>query len=372
MRRRRRWLAALAVVLAVVAAGCSDGDDSDATASESTSTTLAEPIEFAFDGVAATVDGAEIDAALLGDQVDVVLANPAAGELLLQVTQLQQPGSEEPDPVVVAGLLTRLVLSELVTAEVEARGLEVDDDARALVRTQAEAFFGELTSELPEEFVDLLIEQNAEVATLDEDMRGPDPTETEIVDQYEANPDLYSEACVRHILVETSEEANDLLAELEDGADFAALATEHSTDPGSGAEGGDLGCMGPGVYVEPFEEAVWTGEVGEVQGPVPTQFGFHLVLVESRRQLDFTEARDAVVEDLTLAPYEAIDGWLPTAVAEAEITVSEDYGTWSAEDLTVVPLGVPTDTIDLVPRDTTGSSDEGSGGTTTTAVDAEE
>jgi parvulin-like peptidyl-prolyl isomerase len=368
MIRRRRWLPALAVALAV-AAGCSDGDDSDVTAAESTTTAPAEPVEFVFEGVAGTVDGAEIDAALLGGQVDVVLGNPAAGELLLQVTQLQQPDSDEPDPVVVAGLLTRLVLSQLVTAEVEERGLEVDDEARALVRTQAEAFFGELTDELPTEFVDLLIEQNAEVATLDEDMRGPDPTETEIVDQYEANPELYSEACVRHILVETEDEANDLLAELEDGADFGALAEEHSTDPGSGAEGGDLGCMGPGVYVDAFEEAVWTGEVGEVQGPVSTQFGFHLVLVESREQLEFTEARDAVIEDLTLAPYEAIDQWLPTAVADAEIAVSEDFGTWSAEDLAVIPLGVPTDTIDLVPQDTSGGSDEGSGDTTTTTAD---
>ncbi|MDY7102686.1 MAG: peptidylprolyl isomerase [Actinomycetota bacterium] len=374
MRRRRPLAAALAVVLAVGVAGCSDGDDTD-VAAESTTTSTTEPIDFAFDGVAATVDGTDIDAALLGEQVDVVLEHPAAGELLLQVTELTQADSDEPDPVVVAGLLTRLVLSELVAAEVAERGLEVDDATRSIVRTQAEAFFGDTTAELPAEFVDRLIEQNAEVATLDEDLRGPDPTETAIVAQFEANRELYSEACVRHILVDTEDEANDLLGELEDGADFAELAVESSTD-GSAAEGGDLGCMGPGVYVEPFENAVWGGPVGETQGPVETQFGFHLVLVESRRQLEFLEARDDVVADLTLAPYEAIDGWLPEAVAGADITVSEDFGTWSPDDLAVIPRGVPTETLDLVPSDTTDtdtgpddSDTDEPDGTTSTAGD---
>jgi peptidyl-prolyl cis-trans isomerase C len=89
-----------------------------------------------------------------------------------------------------------------------------------------------------------------------------------------------------HILVETEEEANALKAQLAEGADFADLAREHSTDTGSGANGGFLGWFGPGVMVKPFEDAVFAATVGEVAGPVQTNFGWHLVLVKETRLMD--------------------------------------------------------------------------------------
>src|SRR5690606_1305413 len=84
---------------------------------------------------------------------------------------------------------------------------------------------------------------------------------------------------VRHILVETEPEAEAIVAELADGADFATLAQERSIDPGSGAQGGDLGEQPRGAYVESFEAAVWDAEVGEVVGPVESDFGFHVLEV---------------------------------------------------------------------------------------------
>ncbi len=86
-----------------------------------------------------------------------------------------------------------------------------------------------------------------------------------------------------HILVATKEEADAIKAELDGGADFAELAKAKSTDTGSGANGGDLGWFGLGMMVKPFEDAVVAAKVGEVTGPVQSDFGFHLILVKETR-----------------------------------------------------------------------------------------
>ncbi|WP_170571036.1 peptidylprolyl isomerase [Ruegeria atlantica] len=86
-----------------------------------------------------------------------------------------------------------------------------------------------------------------------------------------------------HILVETEEEANDLKAQLDDGADFAELAKEHSTGP-SGPSGGELGWFGPGQMVPAFEAAVIGLEKGQVSEPVKTQFGWHVVTLNDKRK----------------------------------------------------------------------------------------
>ncbi len=90
-----------------------------------------------------------------------------------------------------------------------------------------------------------------------------------------------SSASARHILVNTEEECLSLKQQIEDGADFAEVAKEHSTCP-SGRKGGDLGTFGPGQMVKEFDEVVFSGETNTVLGPVKTQFGYHLLEVTSR------------------------------------------------------------------------------------------
>jgi len=90
-------------------------------------------------------------------------------------------------------------------------------------------------------------------------------------------------ACARHILVSTEEACQKLKEQIEAGADFAAVAKEHSQCP-SGRQGGDLGEFGPGMMVKEFDEVVFSAEVGKVQGPVKTQFGYHLVEVTKRTE----------------------------------------------------------------------------------------
>ncbi|MES0371985.1 MAG: peptidylprolyl isomerase [Mariprofundaceae bacterium] len=90
-----------------------------------------------------------------------------------------------------------------------------------------------------------------------------------------------SKATARHILVNTEEKCNELKAAIEGGEDFADVAKENSSCP-SGQQGGDLGEFGPGMMVKEFDEVVFSADVNTVQGPVQTQFGYHLLEVTSR------------------------------------------------------------------------------------------
>lgn len=90
-----------------------------------------------------------------------------------------------------------------------------------------------------------------------------------------------AKASARHILVKTEEQCEALKKEIEGGADFAAVAKEHSDCP-SGERGGDLGEFSPGQMVKEFDEVVFSGDLNTVLGPVKTQFGFHLLEVTDR------------------------------------------------------------------------------------------
>mgnify|MGYP000864336353 CR=1 FL=1 len=88
-------------------------------------------------------------------------------------------------------------------------------------------------------------------------------------------------ATARHILVETEQQCNELKAKIEGGEDFAAVAKQFSSCPSS-AQGGDLGEFGPGMMVPEFDKVVFSAPINTVQGPVRTDFGYHLLEVTSR------------------------------------------------------------------------------------------
>ncbi|MBC9249970.1 peptidylprolyl isomerase [Pseudomonas alcaligenes] len=89
-------------------------------------------------------------------------------------------------------------------------------------------------------------------------------------------------ASARHILVSSEAKCNELKASIEAGADFAQVAKDNSSCPSS-RDGGNLGTFGPGQMVKEFDTVVFSAPVGVVQGPVKTQFGYHLVEVTSRQ-----------------------------------------------------------------------------------------
>ena len=125
-----------------------------------------------------------------------------------------------------------------------------------------------------------------------------------------------------HILVATEEEAQNLIDQLNDGADFVALAQEFSTGP-SGPNGGALGWFGTGMMVPEFETAVADLEAGEISAPVQTQFGWHVVKLNESR-ISAPPAPEDVRADLEEElRRQRVDAYLAELTEAAEITRPE-------------------------------------------------
>ena len=105
------------------------------------------------------------------------------------------------------------------------------------------------------------------------------------------------EVHARHILVEKEDEAKAILADLKKGGDFAAIAKEKSKDPGSKENGGDLGYFAKDQMVPEFAEAAFKLDKGQLSDPVKTQFGWHVLKVEDKRNRpvpEFDKVKDQV------------------------------------------------------------------------------
>lgn len=129
-------------------------------------------------------------------------------------------------------------------------------------------------------------------------------TEAEVKAFFDKNEDKFrigTEIKASHILVETEEEAKDLLDKISKGESFAKLAKAHSKDKGSAENGGDLGFFGRGKMVPEFERAVLALKVGELGGPVKTRFGFHVVKLTDIKEgepANFEQSRGSIEKQL--------------------------------------------------------------------------
>lgn len=141
----------------------------------------------------------------------------------------------------------------------------------------------------------------------------------------EARSDIDTELLhvnARHILVSTQEEAEDLIDAIEAGESFAALARAVSTDTGSGQQGGELGWAPASNFVGPFAEAVREAEIGQIVGPIETEFGWHIVQVRGREMREVNESQ------IESAKQRELDQWLEEHrdAEDADITVN---GIWA-------------------------------------------
>ncbi|SEN23235.1 peptidylprolyl isomerase [Palleronia pelagia] len=197
------------------------------------------------------------------------------------------------------------VLDQLISMAVLADGREVGEVEQIFIDN-------ERRSQLARAAVLDLQEQpveDAEVQAAYEEMFG----------DFQSSPEFNAS----HILVETEEEAADLIAQLEDGADFATLARENSTGP-SGPSGGELGWFGPGQMVPAFDQAVQEMDVNAIAGPVQTQFGWHVIKLNDARQTEapsLDEVRDELAQQVLS---ERITNEIETRREAADITIAED------------------------------------------------
>lgn len=273
-------------------------------------------------GAAATVNGHDIPRERLEDAVRELTANA------------EDATTDERNERVAA--TQRQVLSFLIQAQIildvaEERGITIEEGAAAERFERDLGTFGDeaglaealaaqqsgLTVEL---YRDVLIPASLHMDSLREELAGGIDTEE------------IETRTVRHILVETEPEAQAIVDELAAGADFATLAQERSIDPGSGAQGGDLGPAPRGSYVSEFEDAVWSAETGEVVGPVESQFGFHVLEVTETG----TEQQAAGGGNLDQAAQLEVEQLLSRAFAEADVVVAAGLGEWDPEAQQVV------------------------------------
>lgn len=137
-------------------------------------------------------------------------------------------------------------------------------------------------------------------------------SDEELKKQYDAKKDEYETVSAKHILIapkgspaaqagkpeltkeQAKAKAEELRTQIVGGASFEEVAKKESDDVGSGARGGDLGQFGRGQMVKEFEDAAFSGKVGEVTPVIETQFGYHIIKVEARQLTPFEEVKPAL------------------------------------------------------------------------------
>lgn len=200
---------------------------------------------------------------------------------------LSQPGD-------VTQLATNLAMRRALAAEAERAKLDQDPTVAIQLRLARERVLAE-----------------ARLAQIDGQMPDRATLEKAALAEYRAEADKYvtpEEVRVRHILIDAKScEPDKRVAELlqqarAPGADFAALAREHSQDPGSARRGGDLGFFTAGRMAPEFEKAAFAlKNPGDISDVVRTSFGLHIIRLEERRpagRQPFEKVRDRIIEDL--------------------------------------------------------------------------
>lgn len=294
---------------------------------------------------AATVNGVDLSDSDFKRELEVLRDHPEFAAAAFNTTVPE--GDATVDTDIAATVLTVRVIIELLDQELDARGLEVDDEARADVDGTFTDQLRELLDELPEDYRDSFIEWNAQLLVLrsalaaEAEERAEETTDAEVEAFFADYGFLWGEqACASHVLLETEAEADDVVTDLEGGADFGEVAAERSIDPSAEVNGGDLGCAGEGVYVAPFEEAVWNGPIGEIQGPIESDFGFHVILVESRGEGDLADVESEIRAFLD-SP-QSRDGQqllqltIERLTRSADVSVNARYGSWDSSTSSVV------------------------------------
>lgn len=225
----------------------------------------AEVVEYNADTVIATVGDTKI----------------TMGHVAAMMVKLPQQYQELPDQTLFDGIVEQLVDQELLSSDLKSKGV-ISMNIELMLENEMRAL---LAQENIQQLRNATIPEEAVQAAYDEAFGNLEP-------EFEYN--------ASHILVETEDEAKALVTELEGGENFAELAKEKSTGP-SGPRGGELGWFGAGAMVAEFEAAVTTLDVEEISPPVQTEFGWHVLRLNEKREKaapTLEETRDNIIADL--------------------------------------------------------------------------
>jgi parvulin-like peptidyl-prolyl isomerase len=278
----------------------------------------------AFDVAAATVNGRKIEEDRFVRQLEFVVADPRFAE--------QFPGAAgvEQRKVEARNLLTFLIHQQVLEDYAEDHGLsvsqeEVQQELDVLI-TQlggAEVFEAQLrASGATRGDVEDLVRHQILRDKVADAVVAERVTDERLTETYEERQAEFTQVHVSHILVRDEEQARDILDDATPG-NFAELARRFSRDPGSAQQGGDLGLQRPVDLVQPFGEATLDIGVGEIGGPVETEFGYHVIYVQSRETQPFEEVRPQLLEEVR---GQVFTDWLVQRLEDSEIRVNPRYG----------------------------------------------
>lgn len=320
-------------------------------------------------GVAVTVNGSEISQEVVDSEINDLVdfaREDRGGEFASAVFGEGGDGQDTVTSAFVAQVLQERVVSVIINDEFTERGLEITQEDRDAAEDQ----FASQLALAPEadpaadpatpppttdpaagqavfdgfsqEFQDFEIEFNAQALVLSEVLAAEqaevvDVTAEDVRAYYDEHPEEFTQNCASHILVDDEATAQDLYDQIQAGADFATLASENSTDTGSAASGGDLGCQPVGTFVPEFEAAMDEAETDEVTEPVQTEFGYHLILVSQGGLEDFNDVEAQIRTQLETPSEDALDTFITDALENADVEVNPRYGSWDADTQAVVP-----------------------------------
>lgn len=339
-----RRLALPLAAVAVLASACGGVPESTDTGAASEDAGTAGTPTTGDPEVAASVNSDEISVATFEEELQAAQANPQVAQ---QLESDQTGGAEQQ---LQSQVLSQLIITQLLEQGAAEEGVEVGqaeiDEARQQTIEQAggQEQFDQIIEQagLSDEQVEEELRLIALQSGLTDALSGDAGVTDEQVQQfYEENRETRfgPSVTVRHILVEDEATAQEAKARIEGGEDFAAVAQELSTDTGSAQNGGDLGPVARGETVPEFEEAAYGAEVGELVGPVQTQFGYHLIEVTERNEegVSLEEAEPEIRAELEQQQGSAVGAFLQERAAAADVTVNPRFGRWDAQQGTVVP-----------------------------------
>lgn len=234
-------------------------------------------------------------------EVDALSSNRALRKILEQNFTLGPPGVST-DSRLTAAWLTQLIRQVVVDDEFARLGLRAPAGAEEAATANLSEQYGAAWEEFPAAMRARLVA--ADIRTR------------------EVLRSCISGRAVAHILVATEAEAEAAAADIRAGESFAEVARAVSADPGSKEGGGELGCLAPGLYVAPFQEAAEDAPIGKVVGPVRTQFGYHLILVTEWKPV--ASPSPALERQLQ----QAATASLEQSLTEYDVKVAPEYGSW--------------------------------------------
>lgn len=309
------------------------------------------PLLLAFVALALTAcSNTSNDAARVGD---ATLSRSELEDVLDGMQQVQgEEVDDQADASLARDLLTRWIVTQVLAADLAERGLAVTDADRQAVDELLTTSNGATWTDAPEAVRTFFLESFA-IGQAFTNAAAPDDAEVEA--SYDQGIAASGVACVRHILVDTEEAANDVVARLESGDDFAVVAAEVSTDTGSGANGGILTnqsgetCMSAqefaNTFIPEFVSGAEGAKVGVPTRPVQSQFGWHVILVRPF---------DEVADQVRIAAGSAVaQKRQAELLADVDAWVASQYGKWAPSLQSVVPVetAVPTTITPTAPVD---------------------